>query len=110
MGHCHDHTEAMMMQQHPAHHLYGPPVPAAAGGLGPEHLPQIIQHYGPPYYGPPPNYKRITTSQRGPLRKGKWTPEEEVYAHYIIDNFNKGLIDLPRGTTLRSYLSEMLNW
>lgn len=47
---------------------------------------------------------------RGPLRKGKWTPEEEIYAHYIIDNFNKGLISLSRGTTLRSYLSDKLNW
>ena len=47
---------------------------------------------------------------RGPLRKGKWTPEEELYAHYIIDNFNKGLIGLSRGTTLRSYLSDKLNW
>ena len=46
----------------------------------------------------------------GPLRKGKWTPEEEIYAHYIIDNFNKGLISLSRGTTLRSYLSDKLNW
>jgi hypothetical protein len=35
--------------------------------------------------------------QKPPLRKGKWTPEEEVYAHFIIDNFNKGLINLPRG-------------
>lgn len=35
--------------------------------------------------------------QKPPLRKGKWTPEEEVYAHFIIENFNKGLINLPRG-------------
>lgn len=46
----------------------------------------------------------ISSNKRGgplvpkpPLRKGKWTPEEEVYAHFIIDNFNKGLINLTRG-------------
>jgi len=42
--------------------------------------------------------KRTPLVPRAPLRKGKWTPEEEVYAHYIIDNFNKGLISLTRGT------------
>ncbi|TFJ88678.1 hypothetical protein NSK_000247 [Nannochloropsis salina CCMP1776] len=52
---------------------------------------------------------RMSLVPRLPLRKGKWTPEEEMYAHYIIDNFNKGLISLTRGTTLRSYLSERLN-
>ena len=44
------------------------------------------------------NAKRAPLVPRAPLRKGKWTPEEEVYAHYIIDNFNKGLISLTRGT------------
>ncbi|EWM26570.1 hypothetical protein Naga_100421g2 [Nannochloropsis gaditana] len=55
------------------------------------------------------NAHRMSLVPRVPLRKGKWTPEEEMYAHYIIDNFNKGLISLTRGTTLRSYLSERLN-
>ena len=47
---------------------------------------------------------------RGPLRKGKWTMEEEQYANKIINYFNKGLLGIPNGTTLRSYLSEKLNW
>lgn len=46
---------------------------------------------------------------RGPLRKGKWTMEEEQYANKIINYFNKGLLGIPNGTTLRSYLSEKLN-
>lgn len=54
--------------------------------------------------------QRQNNGSKGPLRKGKWTPEEEIYAHYIIDNFNKGFINLTRGTTLRSYLSDKLNW
>ncbi len=55
----------------------------------------------------------LETSQldpRAPVRKGKWTPEEEVYTTRIINDFNKGLLPLAPGTTLRSYLSEKLNW
>lgn len=42
------------------------------------------------------------------LRKGKWTQEEEAYANKIIDLFNRGLLAIPAGTTLRSYLSDKL--
>lgn len=55
----------------------------------------------------------VETSQldpRAPVRKGKWTAEEEVYTTKIINDFNKGLLPLAPGTTLRSYLSEKLNW
>ena len=51
-----------------------------------------------------------TAGLNGPLRKGKWTPEEETYANKIISYFNKGLLSIESGTTLRSYLSEKLNW
>ena len=51
-----------------------------------------------------------TSFNAGPLRKGKWTTEEENYANKIIELFNKGLLQIPIGTTLRSYLSEKLNW
>ena len=44
------------------------------------------------------------------LRKGKWTLEEENYANKIIFMFNKGVLQIPTGTTLRSYLSEKLHW
>ena len=43
------------------------------------------------------------------LRKGKWTTEEELYANKIIDLFNKGLLNVSSGTTLRSYLSDRLS-
>jgi hypothetical protein len=43
-------------------------------------------------------------------RKGKWTEEEEAYAEKIILGFNAGIIDVPPGTTLRSAMSELLNW
>jgi hypothetical protein len=45
-----------------------------------------------------------------PLRKGKWTSEEEAYVSRIIHDFNKGFLPLLPGTTLRGYLSEKLNW
>ena len=44
------------------------------------------------------------------LRKGKWTSEEEDYATKIISLFNRGLLPIGAGTTLRSYLSEKLHW
>lgn len=47
---------------------------------------------------------------RGPLRRGKWTMEEETYANKIIHYFNCGSLAIPARTTLRSFLSEKLNW
>ena len=49
------------------------------------------------------------TAPVGSLRKGKWTTEEECYANKIIDLFNKGLLNVSSGTTLRSYLSDRLS-
>lgn len=43
------------------------------------------------------------------LRKGKWTAEEEEYTMRIIQHFRTGLLSLPDGHTLRSYLAEKLN-
>mmetsp|Transcript_12721 Transcript_12721/g.30881 ORF Transcript_12721/g.30881 Transcript_12721/m.30881 type:complete len:884 (+) Transcript_12721:397-3048(+) len=46
---------------------------------------------------------------RPKLRKGKWTIEEEEYTSRIIQYFSTGLLTLPDGATLRSYLAEKLN-
>ncbi len=46
----------------------------------------------------------------GPPRKGKWTFEEENYANKIIKYFNRGMLSIEAGTTLRSYLSDRLHW
>ena len=43
-----------------------------------------------------------------PLRRGKWTVEEEAYAHATIRDFNSGYLDAPPGSTLRTYLSQTL--
>jgi hypothetical protein len=44
-----------------------------------------------------------------PLRRGKWTPEEEAFASRLIVEFKAGLLPLTDGTTLRTFLSKLLN-
>ena len=43
------------------------------------------------------------------LRRGKWTAEEEFYANRLIYEFKLGLLPLTDGTTLRTFLSKLLN-
>jgi len=43
------------------------------------------------------------------LRRGKWTTEEEFYANRLIHEFKLGLLPLTDGTTLRTFLSKLLN-
>jgi len=43
------------------------------------------------------------------LRRGKWTSEEEAYANRLIYEFKQGLLPLTEGTTLRTFLSKLLN-
>jgi hypothetical protein len=43
------------------------------------------------------------------LRRGKWTLEEEVFADHIREYFSQGYLNLAHGTTLRSYLSNVLH-
>ena len=42
-------------------------------------------------------------------RRGKWALEEEEYVSSLILYFDRGLLHLKEGTTLRSYLAERLN-
>ena len=43
-----------------------------------------------------------------PLRRGKWTPEEEAYANRLIQEFKSGLLPLTDGTSPRTFLSKLL--
>ena len=43
------------------------------------------------------------------LKRGKWTSEEEIYANRLIFEFKLGLLPLTDGTTLRTFLSKLLN-
>ena len=42
------------------------------------------------------------------LRRGKWTQEEEAFVARAINDFNCGFLNVPAGTTLRTYLSDKL--
>jgi hypothetical protein len=60
------------------------------------------------------NANGSTTSGGGkkkgpPLRRGKWSAEEEAYANRLIMEFKAGLLPLTDGTTLRTFLSKLLN-
>lgn len=48
-------------------------------------------------------------SKKPSLRRGKWTAEEESYANRLIFEFKLGLLPLTDGTTLRTFLSKLLN-
>ena len=52
---------------------------------------------------------QVMTSNTTPLRRGKWTVEEEEYVARVIRDFNTGHLNAPAGTTLRTYLSEKLH-
>jgi hypothetical protein len=49
------------------------------------------------------------TKKLSALRRGKWTQEEESYANRLIQEFKNGLLPLTDGTTLRTFLSKLLN-
>ncbi|KAJ1434205.1 hypothetical protein B484DRAFT_478169 [Ochromonadaceae sp. CCMP2298] len=56
-------------------------------------------------YGKDDNAK----ARKASLRRGKWTTEEEYYANRLIYEFKLGLLPLTDGTTLRTFLSKLLN-
>jgi hypothetical protein len=57
----------------------------------------------------PPPTAGVGKKKGPPLRRGKWTPEEEAYANRLIQEFKAGLLPLTDGTTLRTFLSKLLN-
>ena len=56
----------------------------------------------------PHGASQLLNSGSSPLRRGKWSSEEETYALAAIRDFNSGYLDAQPGTTLRTYLSEKL--
>jgi hypothetical protein len=48
-------------------------------------------------------------TNKGDLRRGKWTPEEESYANRLIEEFKAGMLPIADGTTLRTFLSKLLH-
>ena len=93
---------------------------SAGGGLPPPSLQPSPKHgklQHQPLPPPPPQPLKPSPSAtpplaggpRPPLRRGKWTFQEEAYVSRIIHDFNHGLLPLAAGTTLRAYLSDTLN-
>ena len=80
---------------------------AAADGLVPQQNASAVGATLQVQAPPPPT---PTPKKKGPpLRRGKWTPEEEAYANRLIQEFKAGLLPLTDGTTLRTFLSKLLN-
>lgn len=88
------------------------------GGANPSQVPSMggtdpaPSDSAPPPQAPPepaPAPAAEPTKKRAPLRRGKWTPEEEAYASRLIQEFKAGLLPLTDGTTLRTFLSKLLN-
>ena len=57
----------------------------------------------------PADYLTDSKMRKANLRRGKWTSEEEAYANRLIYEFKLGLLPLTDGTTLRTFLSKLLN-
>lgn len=55
------------------------------------------------------NGKQAALTEKVALRRGKWTIEEEQFALRLIEEFRSGLLPLTDGTTLRTFLSKLLN-
>jgi hypothetical protein len=53
--------------------------------------------------------KSASSTEKVALRRGKWTTEEEHFALRLIEEFKAGLLPLTDGTTLRTFLSKLLN-
>ena len=51
----------------------------------------------------------FSSSSHIPIRRGKWTSEEEDYANRLIQEFKDGNLPLQDNTTLRTFLSKVLN-
>mmetsp|Transcript_12229 Transcript_12229/g.16042 ORF Transcript_12229/g.16042 Transcript_12229/m.16042 type:complete len:435 (-) Transcript_12229:508-1812(-) len=70
---------------------------------------QINHNDSPPFKQNRMSQDSSSSTETNILRKGKWTVEEEEFTTKIIHYFNTGVLQLPEGTTLRSFLAEKLN-
>mmetsp|Transcript_23827 Transcript_23827/g.47429 ORF Transcript_23827/g.47429 Transcript_23827/m.47429 type:complete len:546 (+) Transcript_23827:176-1813(+) len=104
------------MPGHPMHwQMQG--VPGMHPGMGMQGMPGMLMQGMPgmpmatPMAGVPPAVlqQMLMGGMFVPLRRGKWTPEEEVYVDKIIQCFNDGTLQAPPGVTLRAYLSKQLH-
>lgn len=55
-----------------------------------------------------PSFEQNPYRTQNNLRVGSWSMQEQIYAYALIKWFRRGVLDIKQGTTLRSYLAEML--
>eukprot|EP00581_Thalassiosira_minuscula_P012836 CAMPEP_0183716632 /NCGR_PEP_ID=MMETSP0737-20130205/10467_1 /TAXON_ID=385413 /ORGANISM="Thalassiosira miniscula, Strain CCMP1093" /LENGTH=852 /DNA_ID=CAMNT_0025945925 /DNA_START=136 /DNA_END=2696 /DNA_ORIENTATION=- len=99
-------SPAALQQHRPA---VATTVPSSATPAHVSHMPMGAPPPPPP--PEPPSSGGSSSKKKGghPLRRGKWTSEEEAYAGRLIGEFKSGLLPLTDGTTLRNFLSKLLN-
>ena len=65
---------------------------------------------GSPAHIEEPALRTVASLADLPLRRGKWTPEEQNFSEVLIQAFLAGLVpDCADGTTLRAFLSRRLH-
>ncbi len=94
-----------------AERIIFPGSPDKGNGMLPDH-PQAQMVTGTE--GPPTGGKHVamplsSSNKKVGYRRGKWTMEEEAYANRLIQEFKHGMLPLTDGTTLRTFLSKLLN-
>ncbi|EQC41952.1 hypothetical protein SDRG_00802 [Saprolegnia diclina VS20] len=121
-GHPHDYPVPLHNQGQSAMPLgrqsYAPPqmhaMPPTNGssynGQAPiGHFPSASVYELPPEVFLDTSYEQQGSNAPGKMRKGKWTAEEALYCDRLIEEFKLGNLPLAEGTTLRTFLSKLLN-
>ncbi|KDO32502.1 hypothetical protein SPRG_02979 [Saprolegnia parasitica CBS 223.65] len=73
------------------------------------HFPSASVYELPPEVFLDTSYEQQGSNAPGKMRKGKWTAEEALYCDRLIEEFKLGNLPLAEGTTLRTFLSKLLN-
>ncbi|KAF0723929.1 hypothetical protein Ae201684P_012015 [Aphanomyces euteiches] len=102
-----DYSSNPQMNYHnsPSHNTMPPSHPGANGAGA---------HFASVYELPPEvfldnSFEQTAAMNTSKMRKGKWTAEEAAYCDRLIEEFKNGNLPLAEGTTLRTFLSKLLN-
>ncbi|KAF0713409.1 Aste57867_4346 [Aphanomyces stellatus] len=93
------------------HHLHGGAQAPAAGSASSSvgHFASASLYELPPEVFLDNSYEQNAAMNASKMRKGKWTTEEAAYCDRLIEEFKNGNLPLAEGTTLRTFLSKLLN-
>ncbi|RHY29679.1 hypothetical protein DYB32_004957 [Aphanomyces invadans] len=98
-------------QQQPPHHLVHNNAIQSGPSAGAGHFASASVYELPPEVFLDNSYDQSsnTSMHSAKMRKGKWTSEEAAYCDRLIEEFKHGNLPLAEGTTLRTFLSKLLN-